>query len=488
MNILQIKNHAMSHEENRLRMCTLCGKKHTGSKNRMFEISSVLNKLIVSFVNNYDINDERLPKAICGTCKVRLYTAAKNKRNGLEFSITLPDYSHFKKCYITRSSGGKICNCSLCHSVRDVDHYNFNSTKKQNKCKKKYLCPECLSTNKVSVGGHKCYKSKLVQNLTNISSNLNPKAKEQLTCNLVKEISETSTSENSNSEKVLSLSQSRGKRMKIAINPSSSCQENIITADKVNKIAINCGLSTNKTVELTKCMRSALNNRKLFEPNLKEKLRSINHELDSFYDVKKCSFVRSQSSTTKVEEQPVVFCNNLDKLIEIVTNKRNSEENKNTMLKFTIDGGGGFLKICLSIQVASTEFESEVIKHSRKRLRDGIESKKFSDSGINKILLIALASNTEENYENVSILWNLLNIKKFEGYISTDIKLANILCGLMSSASCYPCTWCVAEKKSLYQCGELRKIGDILNNYEKWKKMEKRSLKLKSLKIVYLNL
>lgn len=50
-------------------------------------------------------------------------------------------------------------------------------------------------------------------------------------------------------------------------------------------------------------------------------------------------------------------------------------------------------------------------------------------------------------------IWNILNlnevIEKFDTQISiaTDLKLANILAGLMSHSSSHPCSWSVIFKK-----------------------------------------
>ena len=47
---------------------------------------------------------------------------------------------------------------------------------------------------------------------------------------------------------------------------------------------------------------------------------------------------------------------------------------------------------------------------------------------------------TQENYDNVSQLWSDLRISNFDGTIATDLKLANIIAGIMSSSSLYACT------------------------------------------------
>jgi len=71
-------------------------------------------------------------------------------------------------------------------------------------------------------------------------------------------------------------------------------------------------------------------------------------------------------------------------------------------------------------------------------------------------------------YENVFQLWTALGIQRFVGTIAVDLKLANILCGIMAHSSMFPCTWCYARKDKLNEIAELRTIGNILANYTNW--------------------
>ena len=61
----------------------------------------------------------------------------------------------------------------------------------------------------------------------------------------------------------------------------------------MNKNLMYYGLSINKTLEITKCMRSLLRTCKLFKPDLKGKLRSINHDLDRFLILKNLHSIKS---------------------------------------------------------------------------------------------------------------------------------------------------------------------------------------------------
>lgn len=136
-------------------------------------------------------------------------------------------------------------------------------------------------------------------------------------------------------------------------------------------------------------------------------------------------------------------------------------------MKFGIDGGGDFLKVNLSIQ--STDTDSPTSNDTkRQKYNDGVAAKRFLDSGVKKLFIIGISAKTQENYQNVSQLWSAININQFEGTVSVDLKLANIICGIMPHSCSFPSTWCFAKKNELHELGEYRTIGDILKYYNDW--------------------
>ena len=91
----------------------------------------------------------------------------------------------------------------------------------------------------------------------------------------------------------------------------------------------------------------------------------------------------------KLYEENFIVCNDVNKLIELVKTSR--QVNDQVHLKFGIDGGGGFLKICLSIQLLN---ENGIENNSRKRQTydEGVTAKKMKDSGVKKLFFIGLAN------------------------------------------------------------------------------------------------
>lgn len=241
----------------------------------------------------------------------------------------------------------------------------------------------------------------------------------------------------------------------------------IVSAEDVSRIGTDCGLSTNTVHKIATALRVATNDRKLFEPNLKQKVKNLNHTLDSYFSVKECNVTKSKNNQITTTSEIFVFCNNVNELIDFVKEKREVDE---VHLKIGIDSGGGFIKVCLSIQ-SSTIIESDIesIK-CRQKYSDGPVAKNFKDSGVKKLLLLGIIAHAQENYENVLLLWSLLNIQILRATIATDLKIANILSGIMSHASSFPCTWCTASKNELHKCGDYRTINTCKENYSAWQK------------------
>lgn len=99
-------------------------------------------------------------------------------------------------------------------------------------------------------------------------------------------------------------------------------------------------------------------------------------------------------------------------------------------LKFGIDGGRGFLKVCLSVLPEfddDADSSAEKEKSGRQTYAEGILAKKSLESGVKKLFILAVCPHVQEHYENVSILWEKLCMNEFDATLAPDLKLANII-------------------------------------------------------------
>ena len=95
-----------------------------------------------------------------------------------------------------------------------------------------------------------------------------------------------------------------------------------------------------------------------------------------------------------------------------------------------MDGGGDSFKISLSLMK-----EKGATRHPKK---------KFLDTGVKEMIPLVVVEGIPEDYHNVGkILERMnLNIKRNGGVFAMDIKLINIVLGIMSASSSYPCPYC----------------------------------------------
>ena len=177
--------------------------------------------------------------------------------------------------------------------------------------------------------------------------------------------------------------------------------------------------------------------------------------VDEYFKELKINYLRVDKDTKVIEhfEQSTVVYTDLCKFVDLVLQKRSLENSESLLVKVGIGGGGGLLKICLSV------FDIDNLVSGNKV---GL-SKKFKDSGVKKVFLIATVPDVPENYQNVKKLWLNLGLQNLDRRftIATDLKLRNILLGMMSHSSCHPCCWCDVEKSDLWKKGTKRTIASL---------------------------
>ena len=108
-------------------------------------------------------------------------------------------------------------------------------------------------------------------------------------------------------------------------------------------------------------------------------------------------------------------------------------------MKLGVDGGGGFLKVCLNIEDLD---ESDVVS-KRAKYSEGVARKLFKSTSVRKLIILAVAPGVLETHQNMFILWQLLKVKDTfktkHPRFATDLKMANILlCLLTALESVWP--------------------------------------------------
>ena len=120
------------------------------------------------------------------------------------------------------------------------------------------------------------------------------------------------------------------------------------------------------------------------------------------------------------ENRTVILCHNVEEiLLEIIKH----------FVKIGIDGGQGFLKICMVVNYLNLEEQKS--PHI-----------KFSLDSVKKIFILALAENVKESYDNLQIMLRAMELQNIKLYCAVDLKVASLLLGIQCASATCPCIYC----------------------------------------------
>ena len=195
---------------------------------------------------------------------------------------------------------------------------------------------------------------------------------------------------------------------------------------------------------------------KVVTKNITKKLISRKSLLDSYFSkltLDSSSAFRFQDSDGLSIDRVVVYCHDLPGLIAYKRIVENSCDSDDVLNVVGMDDGKGMLKITLNW--------SKVI---RNRGRNQLMGPKCG-------LILAIVANVPESYHNIKILMNLTNVNEIEYTLSQDLKLTNIIIGITSHSSKYPCPYGECYKDNIskeWYKGTDRTIKNLRSNQRKW--------------------
>ena len=443
------------HEASRSKVCVICSR--VATRKKALSVNDI--KSLKEFIDNgYNYHDPDYPTGICNGC----YLLLNKKRNGHD--VTIPINQTYKsecRLLFLRSSG-PTCDCSICTIAHSSVHQILSSKKKRGRPKSTNtdettptvkaikVCITCFT--KLYPGcRHHCsttrYRDQKVSNIEKMIAT--PTSSQRIAARTLR---------NTKNDECLPTLERSIESMK---RPRQ-----LFSADDMSLIRKDLNLSTRNTITLAQDLRKAAkcNPRSVIESCVKEKMHLKNHELDAFFESKTIRFDREIEVKGKKYaesfDQHVITTNKISDLIDKIILHRNLNH-ENVLVKIGLDGGGGFLKVCLSL----FDLTTETTLSSGKTL-----SKKFKDSCVKKVFIIGITPDVPENYANVKKLWNCVGLTSLERSfsIATDLKLCNILLGLMSHSSSHPCCWCDVDKDNLYKRGTQRTLASLEDLFWKY--------------------
>ncbi|KAJ8685538.1 hypothetical protein QAD02_021331 [Eretmocerus hayati] len=133
---------------------------------------------------------------------------------------------------------------------------------------------------------------------------------------------------------------------------------------------------------ITSAFRIAMHNRKVFEPHMTEKLSVMNRRLESHFEVQEANFISKIEDEVTSNEKPFILCKDLQRFCDHIKNLRGCGR---VHLRIATDGGGGSLKICLTVEsddVLDRSESSQSYSASRQKYAEGVSAKKFGESAV----------------------------------------------------------------------------------------------------------
>ena len=251
-----------------------------------------------------------------------------------------------------------------------------------------------------------------------------------------------------------------------------------VPASEVCKLMQVNNLSKNQLKKQSAIIRT-WKGRKVLEPEVMKTISEMDMSLEPFFgsvDLEFDSHDKNERESGIRVSRSVSYCNDLSGLLQYLVKERGFESEEELRKKIGVDAGGGFLKVCLNLEEETHVQSENISKKQRFSYTRGAFSSQFKDSGVKKLLILAITENVCENYNNLKLILDLVGIPDFDCVHAMDMKAANSFLGVGTASSTYPCTWCHMKKvdfgkdELLFVGGTLRTLGSIRQNAKAYSK------------------
>ena len=444
-----------NHEQCRHRVCVVCLEKATkpyGATKQFCTISPRLKELLAVHVfDQYLENENILPCAICVTCRIILRSRSNPDPSKWRPILRKCDHAQLvaKLELLTEDvKTSTVCTCDICHKAKltGIVKKKVGRPSTSEKKIKPITLPRCSKCHGIRKRGtsHKCND---VQKYKHIEELLSPKSQEHVSSTFIRQKSKT---EPSKSESM--LLKTRGRPMSVSVKGIHKLEspKQKIPHKTLLDIQVKGNFSDRATMMIAHGFRQGGGD---VEPTFERALINRGKELSDFFEprvIPWCYREKREKGSDVILHvtKQAIFCKDVKGFVDYVCQKR---EVADAFFRPGIDGGKGFVKVCLNVIDKSL---TSHVGSSRKK-------DKYKDSGVKKIFILAVVEDKCEMYENLrEILQHLhLHISK-EWCLAGDLKVCNIIVGIGSHTSKYPCTWCYATAPYVKRA-KFRTLGEI---------------------------
>ena len=473
-------HHQLTHEENRAKVCAVCYSKSGSKATRQVSAREVvaIKELVYE---GYNMCDERFPTGLCDTCHFCLADnivghSHQNNRKAPPRVLKILDTETYdiQLQKVTRGNPTTSCQCNICSVARmnGVQWKKFISDcKKESKdtlgsplIKFSKLCNKCLAP--IYRGSNhseeRCQSKRVsLQNITQAVANSNSNLDLVASKILRDKIHDTG------SKNVQLRSDTGGHPLNVLVDKNSNLQEKQITVEEAKVIQIEAGISDNQMGKVMKNLRLKLG-RKVVQPGLREKMIADKSKFDQFFTADEVQFYNSDGGTIV---RPFVYCSDILGFVSELALLRELDIGDLTV-KVGVDSGKGHLKMILSLYDPDN-LQVNKCAADRVTRKDGIGSGNlYSLLGRKRVMIIAIAPDTPENYTNLQLFYDMVGINKLAYKQTGDFKALNILVGMMSCSSLFGCCYCEGKRNSSEWReggGKLRTAGTLSEQTDNFK-------------------
>ena len=209
-------------------------------------------------------------------------------------------------------------------------------------------------------------------------------------------------------------------------------------------------------------------------PKVREHLRDERSKFSNFFTVKEMDFEKKVKKViTKVTRQ-VFICTDVNGFVSEIEAIRE----RSLTGKIGVDVGKGSLKVTLTLfdewAASAGSGKSRVTRAS------GISERDRSLTGGRKVLLLAVAPDVQESYDNIKSIFGELGEMNF--MVTGDLKVYNMITGIMGGTAKCPCVYCTMKKEGKIFTGscELRTYRSVTDSQTRWKEAGERWDKAKN--------
>ena len=375
---------------------------------------------------------DHVPKSICGACRIDAQKPGGEEVLKDRRALSQPSIDEML-CYTLDG----VCECKLCKIVKTAR--KPPSKNKGGRPKKRSISLVCTKCMDPDCSGIDC-SGKAVKDSASKLIETNPRVAEAVTSQMIK------NTEPSPKGTIRLAQGSGGGELPLTLGASSKKPKKVeVTTEEVNDLGQKLGIGVKGMREASKFLNQKFG-RGTVESGHQQKLVEMMHALDGHFDLKEdCEFMDSEK---KLVKKPLVYCKDLSEFVLCVINGRGYDLEA-TVVLFNVDNTEEFSQYFISILNLNEDPNAPL-----------------KSSGSTHSLLVAVSEKVPETNFNFKKVLTIIKAHKVKMLFANDLKADAELVGIQNAASTHPCIYCNTD--DLSKCGDLRTIGSLCDEHQKW--------------------